>query len=67
MVLAPSHIGHIRAKEDRQTDIDFNTKSRRIEELSSLGTESRKLGWENEDETLMLKMSILLYADDATI
>ena len=39
----------------------------RIEGLSSLGRESRKLGWENEDETLMLKMSILLYADDATI
>ena len=39
----------------------------RIEGLSSLGRESRKLGWENEDETLMLKMFILLYADDATI
>ena len=31
----------------------------RIEGLSSLGRESRKLGWENEDETLMLKMFIL--------
>ena len=39
----------------------------RIEGLSSLGRESRKLGWENEDETLMLKMFILLYADDTTI
>ena len=29
--------------------------------------ESRKLGWENEDETLMLNMFILLCADDTTI
>ena len=31
----------------------------RIEGLSTLGRESRKLGWENEDQTLILKMFIL--------
>ena len=39
----------------------------RIEGLSSLGRESRKLGWENENESLMLKMLILLHADGTTI
>ena len=39
----------------------------KIEELPSLGRESRKLGWENENESLMLKMLILLHADGTTI
>ena len=39
----------------------------RIEGLSSLRREFRKLDWENEDDTLMLKMFILLYADDTTV
>ena len=33
----------------------------------SLGREARGLGWEREDESLMLKMFMLLYADDTTI
>ena len=39
----------------------------RSEELPSLGREARGLGWEREDESLMLKMFMLLYADDTTI
>ena len=37
------------------------------EGLPSLGREARGLGWEREDESLMLKMIMLLYADDTTI
>ena len=33
----------------------------------SLGREARGLGWEREDESLMLKMFMLLYADDTTV
>ena len=36
----------------------------RSEGLPSLGREARGLGWEKEDESLMLKMFMLLYADD---
>ena len=39
----------------------------RSEGLPSLGREARGLGWEREDESLMLKMFMLLYADDSTI
>ena len=39
----------------------------RSEGLPSLGREARGLGWEREDESLMLKMFMLLYADDTTI
>ena len=39
----------------------------RSEGLPSLGREARELGWEREDESLMLKMFMLLYADDTTI
>ena len=39
----------------------------RSEGLPSLGSEARGLGWEREDESLMLKMFMLLYADDTTI
>ena len=40
----------------------------RSEGLSSLGREARGLGWEREDESLMLKKKfMLLYADDTTI
>ena len=36
----------------------------RSEGLPSLGREARGLGWKREDESLMLKMLMLLYADD---
>ena len=36
----------------------------RSEGLPSLGREARGLGWEREDESLMIKMFMLLYADD---
>ena len=36
----------------------------RSEGLPSLGREARGLGWEREDESLMLKIFMLLYADD---
>jgi len=36
----------------------------RSEGLPSLGCEARGLGWEREDESLMIKMFMLLYADD---
>ena len=39
----------------------------RSEGLPSLVREARGLGWEREDESLMLKMFMLLYADDTTI
>ena len=39
----------------------------RSEGLPSLGREARGLGWKREDESLMLKMFMLLYADDTTI
>ena len=39
----------------------------RSEGITSLGREARGLGWESEDESLMLKMFMRLYADDATI
>ena len=39
----------------------------RSEGLPSLGREARGLGWEREDESLMIKMFMLLYADDTTI
>ena len=39
----------------------------RSEGLPSLRREARGLGWEREDESLMLKMFMLLYADDTTI
>jgi len=39
----------------------------RSEGLPSLGREARGLGWEREDESLMLKMFMLLYTDDTTI
>ena len=39
----------------------------RSEGLPSLEREARGLGWEREDESLMLKMFMLLYADDTTI
>ena len=38
----------------------------RSEGLPSLGCEAKGLGWEREDESLMLKHFILLYADDTT-
>ena len=34
------------------------------EGLPSLGREARGLDWEKEDESLMLKIFMLLYADD---
>ena len=39
----------------------------RSEGLPSLGREARGFGWEREDESLMLKFFMLLYADDTTI
>ena len=39
----------------------------RSEGLPSLGRSARGLGWERENESLMLKMFMLLYADDTTI
>ena len=33
----------------------------------SLGREAGGLGWEREDESLMLKTFMLLYADDTTV
>ena len=41
--------------------------AKRSEGLPSLGREARGLGWEREDESLMLKKFMLLYADDTTI
>ena len=38
--------------------------AQRSEGLPSLGREARGLDWEMEDESLMLKMFMLLYADD---
>ena len=39
----------------------------RIEGLFSLGRESRKYGWENEDEPMIQFFFILLYADGRAI
>ena len=39
----------------------------RCEGLTTLSGKARELGWNNVDENLMLKMFILLYADDTVI
>jgi hypothetical protein len=41
--------------------------SERCEGLTTLSGKARELGWNNVDENLMLKMFILLYADDTVI
>ena len=41
--------------------------AKRSEGLPSFGCEARGLGWEREDESLMLNNFMLLYADDTTI
>ena len=41
--------------------------AKRSEGLPSFGCEARGLGWEREDESLMIKNFMLLYADDTTI
>ena len=39
----------------------------RMTGLSSIRAEAQKLGWDNESEQLLLKMFVLLYADDTVI
>ena len=39
----------------------------RSEGLPSLGREARGLGWKRKDESLMIKMFMLLYANDTTV
>ena len=41
--------------------------SEKVEGLTSLSNEAKELGWNNIDEAVMLKMFILLYADDTVI